>query len=160
MNTCAPFLLGLAGWLFATAPLAYAQSVKAETGGVAIGGNVRDTTIINGVPHEKVEELVRERTRSLEELTATQRDAIGLLKDQLNLNERQVRAALDIVGEANIPPEQLSQKLVEIAKRFKDLQAIATAQAGDDAKITALKAEAKKAVDAGELESADSLLTE
>ena len=67
----------------------------------------------------------------LEELTAQQRESIALLKENLDLNLGQVRAALDIVGENNIPPERLAAKLVEIAERFKDLQATASAQPGD-----------------------------
>ena len=75
------------------------------------------------------------RRRPLEELTAQQRENIALLKEKLDLNERQVRAALGILGENNIPPEQLAAKLVEIAERFKDLQATASAQPGDNPAI-------------------------
>ena len=160
MNARAAFVLACGIWLLATTPPARAQSVKAETGAVAIGGSVSRSTINIGVAIEKVEELVRDKTRSLEELAASQRDNIALLREKLDINERQVRAALAILGEANIPPEQFSHKLVDIAERFRALQAIATAQAGDDPRITALKAEAKTAVEAGELERADSLLAE
>jgi hypothetical protein len=31
------------------------------------------------------------------------------------LNERQVKAALDVLGETDIPPERLAAKLVEVA---------------------------------------------
>ena len=58
------------------------------------------------------------------------------------------------------PPERLAAKLVEIAESFKALQATALAQPGDDAKITGLKAEAQKAIKAGELAKADALLAE
>src|SRR5262249_40114547 len=51
-------------------------------------------------------------------------------------------------------------KLVEIAERFKDLQAIASAQPGDDPKIAALKTDAQKAIEAGELAKADALLAD
>src|SRR5215510_13394395 len=160
MNARAAFVLACGIWLLATTPPARAQSVKAETGAVAIGGSVSRSTINIGVAIEKVEELVRDKTRSLEELTASQRDNIALLREKLDINERQVRAALAIVGEANVPPERLAQKLLEIAERFKALQATAAAQPGDDPRITALKTEAKKAVNAGELERADTLLAE
>ncbi len=76
----------------------------------------------------------------------------------MDLNERQVRAALGIVGENDIPPERLAAKLVEIAERFKALQETASAQPGDDPKIAALKTDAQKAIDAGELAKADALL--
>src|SRR5262249_20867900 len=51
-------------------------------------------------------------------------------------------------------------KLVEIAERFKDLQATASAQPGDDPRIAALKADAQKAIEAGELAKADALLAD
>jgi len=68
----------------------------------------------------------------LEELTTQQRDNITLLKEKLDLNERQVRAALGILGENDIPPERLAAKLVEIAERFRDLQATASVQPADE----------------------------
>src|SRR5271163_435557 len=115
---------------------------------------------ISGVPFEKVDELVRERTKPLEELTAAQKDTITLLKEKLDLNERQVRAALVILGEENIPPERLAAKLVEIAEQFEALKASAFTQSGDDPKIVALKAESQRAIDDGELAKADALLAQ
>ena len=137
--------------------VAYAQ-VRADSGGIAIGGSVTGSTVIIGIPQEKVDELVRDAKRPLEELTSQQRENIALLKDKLDLNERQVRAALGILGENDIAPERLAAKLVEIAERFKNLQATASAQLGDDPKIAALKADAQKAIDAGDLAKADALL--
>ncbi|MGH6843815.1 MAG: tetratricopeptide repeat protein [Methylocella sp.] len=140
---------------------AYAEErppVHAEQGSVAIGGNVSNSTI--GVPYEKVEELVRLRTKPLEDLSESQRDTIALLKEKLDLNQRQVQSALEILGEANVPPEKLAAKLAEIAGKYKELQTAAAAQPGDDAKITALKAEAQKAVQDGQLGKADEILAE
>jgi hypothetical protein len=65
---------------------------------------------------------------------------------------------LEILGEADVPPERLAAKLVEIAEKFKELKTAAAAQPGDDAKITALKAEAQKAIQDGELGKADEFL--
>jgi tetratricopeptide (TPR) repeat protein len=130
--------------------------VHAEEGSVAIGGNVSNSTI--GVPYEKLEEAVRSRTKDLEDLSASERETVALLKEKLDLNQRQVASALEIVGEANVPPERLAAKLVEIAEKYKDLQTAAAAQPGDDSKITALKAEAQKAVKDGQLGKADDLL--
>ena len=144
----------------APCPAAHAQNVKAESGGVAIGGNVSGSTINIGVPQEKINELVRERTKPFEELTISQKEVIGLLREKLDLNNRQIRAALDILGERDIPPERLAAKLAEVAERYKALQATALAQPGDDAKITALKAEAQQAIEAGNLEKADAVLAD
>src|SRR5438132_918926 len=153
------FIVALGICFFASTAAAYAQ-VSADTGSIAIGGSVTGSTVIIGIPQEKVDELVRDAKRPLEDLTTQQRDNIVLLKEKLDLNERQVRAALGILGENDIPPERLAAKLVEIAERFRDLQATASAQPGDDPKIVTLKGEAQKAIDAGELAKADALLAD
>jgi tetratricopeptide (TPR) repeat protein len=144
---------------FASITVAHAQ-VRADTGSIAIGGSVTNSTVIIGIPQEKVDELVRDAKRPLEELTTQQRENIALLKEKLDLNVSQVRAALGILGENDIPPERLAAKLVEIAERFKDLQATTSAQFGDDPKIAALKIDAQKAIEAGELAKADTLLAD
>jgi hypothetical protein len=139
---------------------ARAQQVKAEFGALAIGGNVSGSTIVVGLSQQKVDELVRDARRPLEELTVQQRENIALLKEKLDLNERQVRAALSILGENDIPPERLAAKLLEIAERLKALQEAALAQPGDTPKIASFKADAKKALDAGDLAKADALLAD
>jgi tetratricopeptide (TPR) repeat protein len=154
------FVVAALGMCFvASITAAYAQ-VRADSGGIAIGGSVTGSTVIIGIPQEKVDELVRDAKRSLEELTVQQRESIALLKEKLDLNLGQVRAALGILGENDIPPERLAAKLVEIAERFKDLQATASVQPGDDPKIAAVKADAQKAIEAGELAKADALFAD
>jgi len=153
------FVAALGMGFFASMTAAYAQ-VRADTGSIAIGGSVTSSTVIIGIPQEKVDELVRDAKRPLEELTTQQRENIVLLKEKLDLNVSQVRAALGILGENDIPPERLAAKLTEIAERFKNLQATASAQPGDDPKIAALKTDAQKAIEAGELAKADALLAD
>ena len=154
------FVAALGMCFFAPITAIYAQQIRAETGGIAIGGSVTGSTVVIGIPQEKVDELVRDAKRPLEELTTQQKENIALLKEKLDLNERQVRAALGILGENDIPPERLAAKLVEIAERFQDLQATASAQLGDDPKIAAFKIDARKAIEAGELAKADALLAD
>jgi tetratricopeptide (TPR) repeat protein len=153
------FVAAVGMGFFASITGAYAQ-VRADTGSIAIGGSVTSSTVIIGIPQEKVDELVRDAKRPLEELTTQQKENIALLKEKLDLNERQVRAALGILGENDIPTERLAAKLVEIAERFRDLQGTASAQPSDDPKIAALKADAQKAIEAGELAKASELLTD
>ena len=130
--------------------------MRAESGSISIGGSVSNSTI--GVPYEKLEEAVRSRTKDLSDLSESQTETIALLKEKLDLNQRQVQAALATVGEANVPPERLASKLVEIAEKFKELQTAAAAQPGDDARIAALKAQAQTAIADGRLGEADDLL--
>jgi tetratricopeptide (TPR) repeat protein len=151
--------LGLIVALAFACPAARAEErppVQAEEGSIAIGGNVSNSTI--GVPYEKLEAAVRARTKDLEDLSEAEKETIALLKEKLDLNQRQLNSALEIVGEKNVPPEQLGAKLVNIAEKYKDLQTAAAAQPGDDAKITALKVEAQKAIQDGQLGKADDLL--
>ena len=56
---------------------AFAQ-VKADSGSIAIGGSVTASTVIIGIPQQKVDELVRDAKRPLEEFTAQPRDNIVL----------------------------------------------------------------------------------
>ena len=141
------------------APVANAQerSTQAECGSVAVGGaavgsTVRITNVVCGIPPEQLEALIRDKTRD-------QGRIISLLEEKLDLNQRQVTAALEILGEKDIPPERLAAKLVEIAERFKALQATAAAQPGDDPQVAALKAEAQTAIRSGEIQRAHDLLT-
>src|SRR5262249_55489513 len=109
-----------------------------------------------GVPPEQLAAIVQQAA----DFSETQKKVIAKLEGELDLNQRQIRAALGILGENDIAPERLAAKLVEIAERFKDLQAIASAQPGDDPKIAALKTDAQKAIEAGELAKADALLAD
>jgi hypothetical protein len=150
------FIAALGLCFFASITATYAQQIRADSGSIAIGGSVTGSTINIGVPPEQLAALVRQAA----DLSKTQKKVIAKLEDELDLNQRQIRAALGILGENDIPPERLAAKLVEIAERFKDLQATASAQPGDDPKIAALKTNAQKAIEAGELAKADALLAD
>jgi tetratricopeptide (TPR) repeat protein len=145
------FVAALGLYFFASNPIAHAQQrpVTAESGGIAIGGNVSNSVIHD--PPEEIERIVRLRTQPLEALTETQRQLIARLQTDLDLNQRQIRAALDILGERNVAPERLGATLVEIAERFKALRASASTQPGEDV---------QKAIDAGNLAKADALLAD
>jgi hypothetical protein len=107
------FIAALGVCFFAGNATAQAQQVKADTGGVAIGGSVSSSTINIGIPAEQLAALVRQAA----DLSETQKKVIGKLEGELDLNQRQIRAALGILGEYDIPPERLAAKLVEIAER-------------------------------------------
>ena len=159
----------LAASIVALAMAAGAQAqqptVRAERGGLAIGGSVSGSTINLVDPRllASVESLTRQlesATRLSADHSEAQKKLRAELEAKLDLNDRQFRTALEIAGEKDVPRERLAAKLVEIAGRFKTLQGMAAAQPGDDAKVIALKAEAQNAVDAGELARADALLAE
>ena len=102
MKRYSSFIAALGMCFFGSITAAYSQ-IRADTGSIAIGGSVTGSTVVIGIPQQKVDELVRDAKRPLEELTAQQRENIVLLKEKLDLNERQVRAALGILGENDIP---------------------------------------------------------
>ena len=108
MKRYLPFVAALGICVFASN--SYAQRIKSETGCVAVGGSVTSSTIIIGIPQEKVDELVREGKRPLEELTAQQRENIALLKEKLDLNER--HAALGILGENDLPASAIAARTI------------------------------------------------
>jgi hypothetical protein len=147
----------LAACPIASHALDFSTNVTAQ-GGVAVGRDIRDSTVINGVRPEKLEALVLDRTKLLEDLVASHKDTIAGLKKELDINERQISAALNILGEKDIPPERLAAKLVEIAERFKALQAAGAPQPGDAPEVAQLKREANKAIHDGNLVRADDLL--
>jgi tetratricopeptide (TPR) repeat protein len=128
----------------------------------AIGGNVTDSkiSVVCGIPAEVLDQLVRSRTEPLEELVGAHRQTIALLKQNLDLNERQIRSALNAAGEVNVAPEQLAAKLVEIGEHYNALRTAAAPQPGDTAKVTALKGEIQSAIERGELAQADQLLAD
>src|SRR5262245_44525617 len=146
--------------------VSYAQvfgtRVEATSCASAVGGSITasNVSVVCGIPPEVLDALVKSRTVVLDELVNAHRETIALLKGNLDLNERQIRAALSSIGENNIPPERLAAKLVEIAERFKELSATASTLPGDSPRIVSLKAEAQRAIETGELAKADALLSD
>jgi tetratricopeptide (TPR) repeat protein len=122
---------------------------------IGIGGTFVQTNI-NGVPPEVVTQLVKQRA----DYSELQRKEIERLAAALELKERQARAALKIVYEADVPSEQQGAKLIESAERFKALLATSLATPGDSPKITDLKVGVRAAIEAGDLASADELLAQ
>ena len=132
---------------------------------IEIAGSVDASQVLNvcGVPAELLAAIVEEfdqAKNTLQELADERRTTVENVRQALDLTNGQIRAAFEILGETNIPSEQLASKLVEIAKRFKELQSIAAAQPGDTPEIIALKEQVEAATKAGELDRADALLAE
>jgi tetratricopeptide (TPR) repeat protein len=113
-------------------------------------------TNINGVAPEVVTELVKQHGKH----SALLEEKIGLLAEALALKDGQVRAALKIVYDADVPSEQQGPKLIEIAERFKALLATSLATSGDTPKIVGLKNDVRASIEAGDLASADELLVQ
>ena len=71
---------------------------------------------IVGIPPPELAALIRQH----EDHSETQKKLIARLETDLDLNKRQMREALRILGENDVPDAQLVTKLVEIADHFKN----------------------------------------
>lgn len=161
-----PAVVALLGCIAATgfAGPAAAQflgtNVRAGPCSVAVGESVTSSTVqvLCGLSYGQVMRLLEARTRPLEELTTLQKQAISRLTDQLGMTERQMRGALEIIGEASTPPERVGDRLLEIARHFAELRSIGLQHSGDDVSITAMRGAAAAALQDGNLEAMDRAL--
>jgi hypothetical protein len=116
---------------------------------LGIGSQIVQTNIV-GVPPEDIAELIKQQGK----LSALLEEKNARLAEALELKDGQVRAALKIVYEADVPSEQQGAKLIEIAKRFKALLAGSLTTPDDTSKIVGLKNDVRAAIEAGDLASA------
>jgi tetratricopeptide (TPR) repeat protein len=125
--------------------------IKADCAAAA-GGNISHAQInvVCGIPPEMYERLVRERGRDTEELNK--------LRQALALNEAQINNALMILGERNLPRDQIATKLVEMAVEYAQLRRQIQAVPGNDPRVMGLTAAADRALDEGDLEHARELV--
>lgn len=115
---------------------------------------------ISGENLEKLFNIQELAMISMGDKTNEQEAQIRELKRELELNEQQLQKALEILGEANILPENRLKTLQEIAQRFHYLEKELSTHHTDDAEAVALKGDLEIAVREGELDEADRLLDE
>ena len=125
-------------------PEPFAEAGEAIAGGVA----------------EQLPAIIEAATRGWEQLSAEQQKTIDALKEQLGANATQLAAFFQIIGEAQVPPEQQPARLIEIAAQWRQLRAQVAAEPGDAPEVARLKDAARAALDAGRLEEADDLLAQ
>ena len=104
--------------------------------------------------------IIAAATRGWEQLSAGQQRTIDALKEQLGANAEQLGTFFQIIGEAQVPPEQQLARLREIAERYRQLRAQVAAKPGDAPAVAPLKDGARAALDAGQLDRAYELLTQ
>jgi hypothetical protein len=97
-------------------------------------------------------------TRNMREINEN-KDTIARLRQTLELNEQQARAALELIGEREVPKEQLVLKLAELATRLKKLPARVAPRDGDAPHVVELKQQANKAIGDGDWAEAEHLAT-
>jgi len=71
-----------------------------------------------------------------------------------------LKAFFAVLGEKEVPSEQLLKKLVDIAGSYKEALARAAPNPNDPPEIAKIKDEVKAALEAGQLDRADELLAQ
>ncbi len=130
------------------------STISADRGGFAAG---RD---IIGILPKELPAIIAAATDPVKHLNAEQQATIADLERRLGANEAQFLAFCRIIGEANIAPERMGDKLIEIAESYNALLSQVEAAPGDDPAVAHLKAEARNALDRGDLTGADAQLAE
>ena len=134
-------------------------------GSVEAGATVSN---ICGIPPENSAAIIAEfngerqtlksDAEAWQSLALARKEEIDQLQRTLDLTNGQIRAAFEGLGEKNIPTEQLATKLLEFAKRLREVSSLAAIEPGDTAKIVELKKQAQEFVNAGLIEQADGIL--
>lgn len=135
-----------------------AGAQTASQGGIAIGGDVSNSTVTIGISPKSARQLVESATRDWKTLTDAQRKELGVLHEKLGVTEGALRAFFAVLGEKNVPEDQLPERLGEIARQHAQLQMQLRATPGDPTEVASLKAQARAALDAGKFDEADDLL--
>ena len=128
-----------------------AESVTAEHG-VAAGGNISNSSITIGLTPKEVQELIQSEagkgTAQIVELAT-----------RLGVTQGAVTTFLRTLGEKDVPIEELPAKLGEIAERHKALLAQIASVRMASPDVQAIKDQAHAAVERGDYEPAESLLS-
>src|SRR5215472_8908961 len=135
-----------------------AQEVSAGPGGVAVGKNIIDSQINIGIPAEKLPSIIEAATKDWRLLNEQQKKTINDLQKTLGVNEDALRSFLQAIGERAVPVEQLGQKLLEIAGRYRELLAQVRPSPDDGPNAAEIKNAAARALEAGQFDRADELL--
>ncbi|MDQ3775413.1 MAG: hypothetical protein M3461_14215 [Pseudomonadota bacterium] len=153
--TCPLRPLSLAVFLAAYCGTAMAVEEVKASGGVAAGGDIRDSTIIFGLTHEQVKETMLAIARE----DSTAQAKVRELSQKLLTTEGALIGFFRILEETDVPLERLPAKLEEIARRHKETLQRMAALAVEDPEIGALVGQARGAVDRGDYDRANALLT-
>jgi tetratricopeptide (TPR) repeat protein len=125
--------------------------------GIAAGRDVNVSgDVVFGVPRKAFESLVGEMQRQ----ESAQYSSLQRLSEDLSVNRCATASFLKILGEGQVPTEQLHSKLKEIAGRHLDLVEQLRAMTTQDPDIEALRKRAAAALDTGDFEAAEGFLRE
>jgi tetratricopeptide (TPR) repeat protein len=135
-----------------------AWNVTAEHG-VAAGGDIVNSNINIGATPKQLQELIQGLVQSQAEKQAEAQKQIADLSTKFGVTQGAVVTFLRTLGEKDVPVEELPAKLGEIAERHKALLAQIAAVRSDSPDVQAIKEQAHAAVEHGDHDGAESLLT-
>jgi tetratricopeptide (TPR) repeat protein len=135
-----------------------AQQEVTAPGGVAVGGDIKNSPITIGIPAQSLPGIIEAATKDWRALTDQQKQKIDALQNNLGVNEEALKAFFATLGENEVPVGRLGEKLLEIAGHYKEALAQAAPAPNDGPEITTVKSAAKDALVTGRLDRADELL--
>ena len=122
---------------------------------------LNQTINVNNVPPPDIlSALIAGATDHYAQLNREQRAQISALERELGRTHGQMLSVFRIIGEAEVPPERMPDKLVEVAQHYKRLVDSAAVAVGDNPEIAALKTTVRAALDRGDLDAADGTYAE
>src|SRR4051794_16613932 len=124
---------------------------------------MRDNTIsiVSGIPHEQAAEFVRLAVSSRPgDYTELLRRLDAMIPTDSRLRNEALAGFFAILGETEVPPQDLTKRLVEIARRYKDLLARLEATSSTDPEVQRLKEQAREALEAGDFGRTEELLNQ
>lgn len=131
--------------------------------GVAAGGSITGSTITVGMPPAEVQTLVISFTQQLgvaAEARAKAEARAAQFATQLGFTREAVIGFFRILGEQEVPLEQMPTKLGEIAQRYQELLARVETTKSTNPEIQQLKEQAHHALETGDFSQAEALLNQ
>jgi hypothetical protein len=158
----AHFLVAVAGLPSRSVEAGDDQSTRTES--IAIGGTVSNSTIDNTITTQDPAVLAAMAKTFADQIAATT-EARGQaegkaaeLAAKLGFTSAAVQEFFKMLGEQNVPEDQMPARLIEVATRFAKTRDELAALGTDDPVAAQLATSAKQALDAGQLATAASLL--
>ena len=140
--------------------MVWGLGIQAEDGSVAIGRDNRaPVSIVNGIPPGQVTELVRLAVSGRPgDYTELLRRLDAMIPADSRMRAEALARFFAALGETEVPPEDLTERLVEIARRYQALLTQLESTSSTDLEVQRLKTEAREALDLGDFGRTEELL--
>ncbi|MES2444862.1 MAG: hypothetical protein V4574_18725 [Pseudomonadota bacterium] len=127
--------------------------------GIAIGGNVSNSSLTVHISSDDAADLVRASSSQWRNLTEKQRKELARLERELGITQGALRTFFAIIGDNNVAPEDLPRRLGEVASQYLSLRSqLDRISESRQPQVAALKRAAQEALNAGQFRGADEIL--